>query len=88
MQDSCVASRLLAAHVLRMSPSATPAIFEIAGFRTLARQHRVLFGAALAGAVPGALFATEIVHAAVGVWSAYMAPAFFELLLSGIPFCG
>ena len=36
---------------------------------------------------PGALFATEIVQAATGLWSSYVVPAFFELLLSGIPFC-
>ena len=71
-----------------MSPSATPANFESAGFRTLARRHYVLFGAALAGAVPGALFATEIVQAATGLWSVYVVPAFFEMMLSGIPFCG
>ena len=46
-----------------------------------------LVGAALAGAAPGALFATEIVQAATGLWSSYVVPAFFELLLSGIPFC-
>ena len=36
---------------------------------------------------PGALFAAEIVQAATGLWSSYVVPAFFELLLSGIPFC-
>lgn len=71
-----------------MSPSATPAIFEIVDFRTLARRYRVLVGAALAGAASGALFATEIVQAATGLWSAYVVPAFFEMMLSGIPFCG
>ena len=56
--------------------------------RPLSRRQAVLFGAALAGGALGAAFATEIVQAATGVWSAYMVPAFFEMLLSGIPFCG
>ena len=56
--------------------------------RSLTRRQWVLFASALAGAVPGAAFATEIVQAATGLWSSYVVPAFFELLLSGIPFCG
>ncbi|MCY4396655.1 MAG: hypothetical protein OXC10_16120 [Rhodospirillaceae bacterium] len=56
--------------------------------RSLARRQWILVGAALAGAVPGALFATEIVQAATGLWSVYVVPAFFETMLSGIPFCG
>ena len=55
--------------------------------RPLSRRQWTLVGAALAGAAPGALFATEIVQAATGLWSSYVVPAFFELLLSGIPFC-
>ena len=55
--------------------------------RSRSGRQRILFGAALAGAAPGALFATEIVQAATGLWSSYVVPAFFELLLSGIPFC-
>ena len=55
--------------------------------RPLSRRQWILVGAVLAGAAPGALFATEIVQAATGVWSSYVVPAFFELLLSGIPFC-
>ena len=55
--------------------------------RPLSRRQLFLFGAALAGAAPGALFATEIVQAATGLWSSYVVPAYFELLLSGIPFC-
>lgn len=71
-----------------MSASAIPAASGRPVLRSLTRRHGVLFGAALTGGVLGAAFATEIVHAAVGVWSAYVVPAFFELLLSGIPFCG
>ena len=55
--------------------------------RSLSRRQGILFAAALAGGALGALFAGEIVQAATGVWSAYVVPAFFELLLSGIPFC-
>lgn len=70
-----------------MSASATLAASGRPVLRSLSRRQWILFDAALAGAVPGALFATEIVQAATGLWSSYVVPAFFELLLSGIPFC-
>ncbi len=57
----------------------TPATLSALGrpiLRSLARRQWILAGAALAGAVPGALFATEIVRAATGLWSAYVVPAF------------
>ena len=71
-----------------MTSPAAPALSGHAVLRPLSRRQAVLFGAALAGGALGAAFATEIVQAAAGVWSAYMVPAYFELLLSGVPFCG
>ena len=71
-----------------MSARATLAASGRPVLRPLSRRQWILAGAALAGAAPGALFATEIVQAATGLWSTYIFPAFFELLLSGIPFCG
>ena len=71
-----------------MTSPAAPALSDRAILRPPSRRRAVLIGAALAGGVLGSAFATEIVHAAAGVWSAYMVPAFFEMLLSGIPFCG
>lgn len=71
-----------------MSVSAILAASDRAALRSLSRRQWILSGAALAGGAVGAAFATEIVQAATGLWSAYVVPAFFELLLSGIPFCG
>ncbi|MXY40003.1 MAG: hypothetical protein F4027_10990 [Rhodospirillaceae bacterium] len=71
-----------------MSSPAAPALSGHAVLRPLSGRQAVLFGAALAGGALGAAFATEIVQAVIGVWSAWMVPAFFEMLLSGIPFCG
>ena len=71
-----------------MTSPAAPALSGHAILRPPSRRRAVLFGAALAGGALGAAFATEIVQAAAGVWSAYMVPAFFEMLLSGVPFCG
>ena len=82
---SPVASRPRAAHVLRMALPAPPAGSGFAG--SLSRR-RLLFGAALGGGALGGLFGVEIAQAAAGVWSGHFVPAFFELLLSGIPFCG
>ncbi len=70
-----------------MNSSAAPALPDRATLRSLSRRQIALSGAALAGGASGALFADEIVQAATGVWSAFVVPAFFELLLSGIPFC-
>ncbi len=70
-----------------MNSPATPALPARATLRSLSRRQIALSGAALAGSASGALFAGEIVQAATGVWSAFVVPAFFELLLSGIPFC-
>ncbi len=70
-----------------MSSPTAPALPDRAVLRPLSRRQGILFGAALAGGAAGALFAGEIVQAATGVWSSYVVPAFFELLLSGIPFC-
>lgn len=70
-----------------MNSSAAPALPARATLRSLSRRQIALSGAALAGGASGALFAGEIVQAATGVWSAFVVPAFFELLLSGIPFC-
>ena len=47
-----------------------PAILAASGrpvLRSLARRQWILAGAALTGAAPGALFATEIVQAATGL---------------------
>ncbi len=71
-----------------MSSPAAPALSDRAVLRPLSRRQAVLFGAALTGGALGAAFATGIVQAATGLWSAWMVPAYFELLLSGIPFCG
>ena len=71
-----------------MTSSAAPTLSGRAVLRPLSRRQAVLFGAALAGGALGAAFATEIVLAVIGVWSAWMVPAFFEMLLSGVPFCG
>ncbi len=70
-----------------MNSPAAPALSDRATLRSLSRRQIALSGAALAGGASGALFAGEIVQAATGVWSAFVVPAFFELLLSGIPFC-
>ena len=47
--------------------------------------------AALAGGALGGLFgsdaAGEVAQAAAGLWSDRLVPAFFDLLLSGVPFC-
>jgi len=53
----------------------------------LSRRALVLMAAAGIGGVAGGLFSTELFQAAVSVWSNYIVPAFFELLMSGIPFC-
>jgi len=71
-----------------MTSPAAPALSDRAVLPPLSRRQAVLFGAALAGGALGAAFATEIVQAATGVWSAWMVPAYFELPLSGVPFCG
>ena len=70
-----------------MSSSTAPTLPDYAFLRSMSRRQGILFGAALAGGAFGALFAGEIVQAAAGVWSAFVVPAFFELLLSGVPFC-
>ena len=71
-----------------MSVSAIPVASGRPVLRSLSRRQWIVFGAALAGGAVGAAFATEIVQAAMSLWSSYVVPAFFELLLSGIPFCG
>lgn len=70
-----------------MSSPAAPALSGRAALRPLSRRQAVLFGAGLTGGILGAAFGIEIVQAAASVWSNYFVPAFFELLLSGIPFC-
>ncbi len=70
-----------------MNATAVPTLGEGTSARFLSRRQGILLAAALAGGALGALFASEIVQAATGVWSAFVVPAFFELLLSGVPFC-
>ena len=71
-----------------MRSSGVPALSDRPVLRPLSRRQAILFGAGLTSGALGAAFGAEIVRAAAGLWSAYMAPAFFELLLSGVPFCG
>ncbi|MDE0704570.1 MAG: hypothetical protein F4204_12150 [Rhodospirillaceae bacterium] len=66
---------------------AAPATSHRAARPPLPRRQAILLGAALVGGALGAAFGSEIVQAATGVWSAFVVPAFFELLLSGVPFC-
>lgn len=53
----------------------------------MSRRQMVLLGAAIFGGLAGGLFSGEIAAAAGSVWSNYVVPAYFELLLSGIPLC-
>ncbi|MCY4191423.1 MAG: hypothetical protein OXD42_08910 [Rhodospirillaceae bacterium] len=53
-----------------------------------ARRHIiVMMSAAGIGGVIGGFFSTDLVQAASVIWSNHILPAYFELLLSGIPFC-
>jgi len=46
-----------------------------------------LLGAAIFGGLAGGLFSDQIASATAGIWSNYVVPAYFELMLSGIPLC-
>jgi len=47
----------------------------------------VMMSAVGIGGIAGVLLSTDLVQAASAIWSNYILPAYFELLLSGIPFC-
>lgn len=71
-----------------MASLAASALSDRAARSPLLLRRAILFGAALAGGGLGAAFGIEIAQAAAGLWNAYTVPAFFEILLSGIPLCG
>lgn len=53
----------------------------------MSRRQMLLVGAAVSGGLIGGLFSGWIVETVSSLWSNYVVPAYFELMLSGIPLC-
>ena len=53
----------------------------------LATVRLQLLAAAIVGGLAGGLFSSQIVGTVASIWSNYVVPAYFELMLSGIPLC-
>lgn len=74
------------------APSADPVTAarepSTAGSADAGWRQKILIAAAVGGGILGGLFSADIGSAMSSLWSNYVVPAYFEIFMSGIPFCG
>jgi len=72
---------------IRPEPSLAAGRSETRPASSMSRRQILLLAAAVVGGLAGGLFSSQIVETTASLWSNYVVPAYFELMLSGIPLC-